>query len=499
MPGDTRRGVEIELKLTGSPSALTGAFRSLKGERPGSAKTVSTYYDTVDGHLWRRGFTLRLRPAGSDHELTLKRESGGELRRGEWTSLVAAPIANVGLLPREAPRNDIGTVLPEELHPCFTTDVERTKKRVEVDGAAIEVVLDRGRIAAGDTERALSELEFELLDGSVAALLKSARGVLEKYALRVETTSKAAQGRRLATDAPPPFFKAARLTLRATDRLGDAVSAIVRGTALQIASNLAAAVDGRDPEGVHQLRVGLRRLRSLLSLLADRRPEGVEPLVADAKWALGGLGEARDLDVFLTETLPPVMHGAPDAPGLSRLATRAEDRARTVGEDVQRLIRGKRFNLFLVDLLLLAEGEPALAGDGDTALGPVAGALLTKRHRKVLKAGRAFHRLSNPERHNVRIALKKLRYASDFFQALHARKRVRPWLAAMSELQDMLGRLNDATVAAQIADRIAADDPEAALGAAVIAGWYSHRLQAVEARMVAAWRAFAAMPPFWRD
>ena len=499
MSGDARCGLEIELKLTGAPAELAAAFRGLGGGTPRPAGTVSTYCDTDDGRLWHRGFTLRLRREKVGHSLTLKREAGDKLRRGEWTARTAEPTANLGLLPADAPRREIGTILPEELRPRFVTDVARRKKELQVDGARIEIVLDNGRIEAGDAERALSEMEFELLDGSLAAMLKTVRTTLRRHALKIETRSKASRGRQLVADAPPPFAKAGKPALRRTDTVGGALAAIVAETAVQILANLAAAEDGRDPEGVHQLRVGLRRLRSALSLLTDARSAPATAFVDDAKWALRALGPARDRDVFVAETLPPVMAANADTPGLARLAALAERQTHAAYEDVRRLLGERRFNLFLVDLLLLAEGEPALARDPDAPLGPLATTLLKKRHRKVLKAGRAFDRLSNPERHEVRIALKKLRYACDYFQTLWPRRTARPYLAAMAELQDTLGRLNDADVATNLAATLAADDPLAAVGAAVVRGWYGHRLRAVDARMVEAWRAFAAMRPFWRQ
>ena len=498
MSTDARRGIEIEIKLTGAPSSLAAAFRALKGSAPARARTVSTYYDTADSRLWNRGFTLRLRPAGDGHELTLKREERGQLRRGEWTAHTATPVANIGLLPRGAPHAEVGAVLPEELAPRFATDVTREKKRAAIAGAVVEAVLDKGRLAAGGEERALAELELELCDGSTAALLACARTLAGKYALRVETRSKAARARALATGAPPPTSKAARPTLRPGDALESAFRAIVAETAAHVAANVAAAADGRDPEGVHQLRVGLRRLRSLFSLLADRLPPRAAALAEDAKWALRALGPARDLDVFIAETLPPMMEADPDAPGLARLAERAAARTRETGETVRRLVGHRRFNLLLIDLLLLAEGEPALA-DGAGALGGIAGKALRKRRRKTLAAGRSFAELSNDRRHDVRIAVKKLRYACDYFQALWPGKATAAYLAAMADLQDMLGRLNDATVAARLADEIADGEPEAALGAATLRGWYAHRLRAVDAPMVAAWRKFAATPPFWRS
>lgn len=499
MPADAARGLEIEIKLAGAPPALRKAFASLGGGAPRAEATVSAYYDTADARLWRRGFTLRLRAAGGAHELTLKRASGAALARGEWTARVAEPAPHIGLLPADSPRAEIGAVLPEELERAFVSEIARRKKRIEAGGARVEAVLDEGRIAGGGRERAVAEIELELLEGPLADMLKCARALLAAHELHIGTVSKAARGRALVADAPTPAAKAERPVFSRSGPLSAAVRAIVSQTAAHIVGNLAAAADGRDTEGVHQLRVGLRRLRTLLALL----PEGVLPrppgFAGEARRALRALGPARDLDVFIAETLPPVARANPGTPELARLAALAETRARAAYDDVRALLAGRRFNLFLIDLLLLAEGEPAPEGAAaETAPAALAGPLLRKRYRKVIRAGRGFEALSPPERHAARIALKKLRYACDYFQSLYPRKAARRWLAAMAKLQDALGRLNDAAVAERLANRIAADDTEARIGAAAVKGWYSHRLRAVDSRTVAAWRAFAAARPFWR-
>ena len=178
MSADSGRNLEIEIKLAGGPEALAAAFRDCGGGPARARRTASAYYDTTDGRLWSRGFTLRLRPAPGGGELTLKREAAGSLGRGEWTARLDAPAADLALLPSDAPRGEIGVVLPEELAPRFATDVARRRTRFETCGAAVEAVLDTGEFSAGGERRPLAELEFELLSGPVAPLLRAARAAV---------------------------------------------------------------------------------------------------------------------------------------------------------------------------------------------------------------------------------------------------------------------------------------------------------------------------------
>lgn len=202
--------------------------------------------------------------------------------------------------------------------------------------------------------------------------------------------------------------------------------------------------------------------------------------------------------MFLTETLPPVLGGDETNTALLRLAGRAEARSRAAYREVRTLVGSPRFNGFLFDLLLFAENGGSVIRDRDTMLRPVAVKLLQKRHKKVLKTGRDFTHLSTDRRHDVRIALKKLRYACDYFHSLFPKKSTAAYLKRMESLQNDLGWLNDATVAEHLVDDLAADDMQAALGGALVKGWYRHRLVQVAPHMVAAWQDFTETRPFWR-
>ena len=193
-----------------------------------------------------------------------------------------------------------------------------------------------------------------------------------------------------------------------------------------------------------------------------------------------------------------MLEGDADDSGLQRLSKRAVARQAKAYTAVRRLLSSARFNGFLLDLLLAAEQGSAVISDPDSPLRPVAAAHLQKRHKNVMKVGRDFAAMQNEERHEVRIALKKLRYACDYFQRLFPGKASIAYLDHMAALQDDLGRLNDATVAELLVDDLAGDDAVAAHGGALVKGWYRHRLRSVEPHMLGAWAAFADDLPFWR-
>ncbi len=492
------RQSQTRVKISGEAGKLATVFESLEGQQATTARIAETYYDTPGSRLWRRGYSLCLRKQGQGYELALKTQGRSAIHLQEWTVRLDRRVADLDLLPPEAPRDAIGAIPAEDLQPRFRCELRRSLKRLALPGADVEVSLDVGLLRSGKQQRPISELEFALADGDVAVMLDRVRALIRRRRVTMEPRSRAARGMELAEDRPPSWIKAAKPALHPDDTLGDAMAKIIAVTETQITGNIAAAADGRDPEGVHQLRVALRRLRSAFSLFKGHLDASGERLNQEARLALKHLGAARDLDVFLSETLPPVLLGDETNPALRRLANRAEVKSRAAYREVRKLVSSPGFNAFLLDLLRAAEDGGSVMEDRETQLRPVAVRLLRRRHKKVLKAGRGFANLSTAERHEVRIALKKFRYACDYFQALFPKKGTQAYLRRLESLQNDLGWLNDARVAELIVDDLSANDVRAAIGGALVKGWYRHRVIQVEPHMVAAWKDFRKARPFWR-
>src|ERR1700733_5764538 len=196
---------ETELKLaarTGDLPAVRRALEAMAGGHGGSrARLVSTYYDTPDHALARRGSILRVRRDGRHFVQTVKTETGdGEsaLSRGEWEDRVAAAqpdphAAHTGAF--------LSPDITAELRPLFRTEVSRLTIRLALAPATrIEAAIDRGRIRNGDEAAAepISEVELELKSGAPSALYDVALKLLDVAPLRLERRSKAERGYLLA-------------------------------------------------------------------------------------------------------------------------------------------------------------------------------------------------------------------------------------------------------------------------------------------------------------
>ncbi|MGH7050129.1 MAG: CHAD domain-containing protein [Acetobacteraceae bacterium] len=509
---------EVELKLLGdcadlarlTASPLVGAHAKNHG-RVRHLKAI--YYDTETGGLERAGVAFRVRKVGRRLVATVKRAGapgGSPAARDEWEMPVASMAPDPGPLLPLLPADLQALLGAAPLQPVFTTTVRRTTRRLKLADAELEMAFDQGRIEAGGRSLPISEIELELKRGSIAVLFDFARELAETAPLRLSLQSKAERGFALAHDQPPPASRAAPARLEAGGSLDDALAAILRSIFGHLLANQEAAEDGRDPEGVHQVRVALRRLRASLALVGRIAPSPtLDSLRADARWLASALGPARNWDLFTLELLPAIGHALPTLPGFAELARAAAD-CRAAGLAAAReALAAPRAGAFEIALGAWIERRgwrteaPAqsLEALAAPALG-FAAPLLQRRYRKVLKRGRHFAQLSPEARHSLRLAVKKLRYGVDFFLPLGVgTKSSRRFARRLGKLQELLGAFNDMTTTpertAEFAVRTLSPSAGEALGAVI--GWQVRGLVHLETDLLAAWRRFRRAEPFWSD
>jgi triphosphatase len=524
-------GIERELKLVAPREVLERLVEApvIEAHAAGPARAQSlegAYFDTREETLRRHELALRVRRADGRLIQTLK--AGGGSVRGEWESEVEGFAPDLGALKAQLdgspPDEVLDEVRADDLKPVFATSVQRTSRELVVpDGngamAWIELALDLGEVEAGGRRLDLAELELELKAGEPSALFRLALALQAEAPLRLETLSKAARGWMLAEDKPPPYRKAAKLELAPDVQVEGAMAAIFGACLEHFEANVATARDGREIEGVHQLRVALRRLRSAFSTFKAVLPAArIAAFKDEMRWVLESLGRARDLDVFREEMLAPVIGQRPADQGLKGLQA-ALDAARTQAYGAVREMldapRCSRLQLELAAWIAEAawrEGvdEPVL----ETQKEPLAGFarhLLDQRFKAARKKGRDLRALAPAERHKLRIALKKLRYAAEFFQGLYDRKEAKRAQKTLSTLQDGLGAMNDLRTAETLMEEIAPARPaergrgrRAGVAAqahakGLIVGWHSARLAAGEDAAAGLWREFARGKPFWQS
>jgi triphosphatase len=311
--------------------------------------------------------------------------------------------------------------------------------------------------------------------------------------------------------ATPPLttgaVKASAATLARGMPVSAAFRAVMRANLAHLRANERGMLEGHDLEYLHQVRVALRRMRSALGVFGPVLPEApVFQLGAELKWLAGRLGPARDWDVFLTETLPPIEEEFGPHPGLARFAARCRMLRGGAGAQARRAVRSARYGRLVSRLETWLAGEEWLSradAPAQAALaGPVvelASSVLARRYQRVRSKGRALDRLDSGELHRLRIAIKKFRYASDFFAALYDENAARAALKRLSRLQDILGAMNDAATVANLAARGfgGMSGPAAREAKGLLLGWSRGRAATLRRELKGAWKEFRGAGKFW--
>lgn len=314
------------------------------------------------------------------------------------------------------------------------------------------------------------------------------------------------QRQALAAPQPPAVVKAATLALAANLSAEQGLQQIVESCLAQIRGNQAGVEIGSDPESVHQMRVGLRRLRSALGLFAAIAPCPAA-LQAELEWLTSALGAARDWEVLAGGTLASAACAVPDQAALAQLQQAAQAQARRNRQGAAQAVASVRYARLLQGLGGWASGAgwrsmPASAGQNalQASLAGFAARMLAQHHAKLHRRGKRLWGKNAPAasavarmRHRARIAAKKVRYAAEFFQSLYPARRLRPYIDALTGLQDALGALNDVAVADGLLRQLADAHPELAYSAGCIRGYLAARTEPDIGKLGKLWRRFSAI------
>jgi inorganic triphosphatase YgiF len=504
--------LETELKLAVSPAgerrlAKHAAFQPPRASEPTSEHIVTTYFDTPRHDLARRGLSLRVRRAGKERIQAVKADGdgGAAMARGEWEWPVAQETPDLGLVAGTPVAEALASEIDRSLEPVVVTDIVRTKRIVEWDGAVIEAALDAGSIEAGDSSEPIHELELELRKGAPGALFRLALALHAATPLSVEVESKAARGYRLKDGSPPQAEKPKPSILDPKVRATDGLNHVIAGALGHLLLNRAAALAG-DREGIHQVRVAIRRVRSALMLFEPRLEPHALSLFQDELKRLGrAIGEARDWDVFCADILPAAFDGTENTQLGELIRDAAEARRHEADAACTREIRSPSFTALILGLAAWTEAgreQRTLLGDRrlDRRLSRIAPALVDRLSSKVQKRGRALGPGASPETlHPLRKSAKKLRYAVEFLASLYPKKDAKRFVKRLKALQKSLGVINDGATAIRLAEELARGG-RLELGVPIGALAASRKNASAQAmrKLDKQWAAFERQGGFWR-
>jgi inorganic triphosphatase YgiF len=501
--------VEVEIKLAvpeASRAAVEAAVATRTAQR---TRLQAVYFDTADRRLAQAGVALRLRREGSRWVQTLKAASDDALVRLEHNvelagarrppldpqrhagtpagDRLAVLLAEVGLAGADA------SALVEQ----YRTDIVRCHRVLRVPGGAVEIAFDSGHLIAGRSRLAVCELEFEMLQGDVAGLI----GVASRWALRhrlwLDVRTKAERGDLLArgeTVSPPTRASAADLDRRM--RPDAAARAVVRTCLAQVLPNASAVAAGvQADEHVHQLRVGLRRLRTALRLCEGWDAAAYDAWQSDLSTLFRRLGAARD-QAALKSGLVPALSSA-GAPWVEMFPRDAAD----AFDDPAAMMREPGTTRLMLELQGYASGAgqawAAEAGSAEAEPGPPlrarAMAWLNAAFKQIRRDAGRFATLADEDRHRLRRRTKRLRYAIEFVAPLFDRKAVRRFIRPLAQAQDDLGRYNDLVVGLErMRNQVEVDSR-----AWFAVGWISARRDACAVDCAASLKRLRRAEVFW--
>jgi len=488
--------VEFELKLRVPAERMAAVEGALKRGRVERQRLKARYFDLPDDSLAAHGIALRLRQENGRWIQTAKGQTGRPLERLEHN----VPLPGAGepaIDPARHAATPVGKALQAalaassqaqpHLRIVYATDVERLARLVTSGKAAIEVALDRGKLRCGERTAEIAELEFEVKRGSPAAAVELASRWCRRHGLWLDTVSKSERGARLARGDSFSEAVVARTPPYTREASGQQVFAAIVGECLRQvlgnASDLAAGCTAA--EHVHQLRVGLRRLRTALRELHGLGTAADAARDAVLARTFRDLGQHRDL-----LTVAPALQRQMVLDGAPALEWGVDPKAiRDPGE----LVRAPEFQATMHGLL-------ALTADAGMGSIPPADArqLIRDRlqalHRKAVAQGRKFVQLDEAAQHRVRKRFKRLRYLAEFARPLFAARKVDAFVDALKPVQEALGAYVDELAAYEMWSRRAAEDPAAWFGA----GWLAARRAGLRHACQKACRAFGAEAvPFW--
>lgn len=502
MPPDVHGRWAIELTL--DPADLALLLRQPALRPPGSRRPTSratrlslVWHDTPTGTLAADGVSLAQRQDA--RETSWQRER--MVPDGIGVAPPGAPPALIGRTPA-APASD------EPLLPVAAFD--GTLQDLSRPDAAIQITLLQGELRAVAATRQVCRVSISSDDAHQADALALALQWAGALRIGVPTQTLAAQAITLAGRTPPPAALGAP-ALRPGMNAGDGFAHVAGHLAGVIAHHAALVADDSGPEPVHQMRVGLRRLRS--GILLFRRAVGCPPLTdvsARLKQLSKVLGPPRDWDVFTLGTGRDIGQAFPGDAAVAALLAAAERQRRSGYAALRQYLDSAAYRELGVALAHLAtacpwqrfrpeEPEQAVrhAELQQTDIRQFAARALGKRLEAVVAPGPDISGLDIDALHDIRLHGKRLRYAAEFFAQLFPGRATRRFLRRMTALQERLGLLNDGAVAGKLMLELPGRSTSHHYATGVVRGFVAARATGSKHAIIKSWQRFLNQNGFW--
>jgi CHAD domain-containing protein len=453
------------------------------------------WHDTADAALADLGLALCQSGAAGPKQWRLERLHPD--RALDWLPCETPPI-----LAKAAHPDLLGYPLPGPLAPAAAFQGRlRTLKLALANGpATLGIVLGTLRGVAQDQPACRITLSGHA--GDVAGLITA---LAETLPLRPPQASLAALAMQLARGRSVRPRQLGAPEVPAGLSTEQALRCITAHLADVIGHWATLVPNAAGPEPVHQMRVAVRRLRSALSVFRpavaarDQPALWLDQLAADLRDLAARLGAARDWDVFLTQTGQEVRAAFTADRRIEQLLDSSARKCRAAYADIGAYLASQEWVRLSVRLALLPTERPWQSAANPVLAEPArnfAAHALDRRLKHLLQSGADISTLPVSALHDTRKQAKRLRYASEFFAPLFPNKAVRKYLPRLSALQETLGTVNDADVAANLMRQLGGGT-DRAFAAGVVQGFGAAQSARACARVQRAWARLYRAAPFW--
>jgi triphosphatase len=471
---------EVELKYAVTdPAALRGRLDDglLEDVRTGPWRTrriEDRYFDTVDGALARAGFGARLRRIDGETLVTVKSAGGADGAAGSGSTVVGAlhrrseqeAPASSHLRASEWPASDARAVIQRicgdaPLVTRYELRQRRHERSLEREGERATLSLDEVRVRRGRTTvGSFDALEIEA-DGEATGLLAHVAATLEPTGLvQPEARTKEEIARSMVGSASPsPTRRLPKVQkspgLTADDTLAEACRKVLAFHLSRMLAREAGTRTGQDIEDVHTMRVATRRMRAAWRTFAGAyRPREERRYVAELRDVAGALGAVRDLDVLLDGIHGYVgALGEERAPAMQPLIDEWRRRREAAQVKLTKLLDSDTYGRFVDDYVAFVTtpgaGTAVVADHAPVRVRETAAGRIWQAYEHVRAYDPTLAWADMATLHALRIEGKRLRYALEFFREALP-DRVDDLIARVTAMQDHLGALNDANVAAAL-------------------------------------------------
>jgi len=473
---------------------------------PSRRRQTSHCFDTQDFDLWQFGFALRVCRVNRQWEQILEnrgRQLAGLRQYHAWQTPVKFGLPDVAALlesvkdDKALTRNLSLLLQSKPMVPVFAAQNRHTCHFLRVDGwDQIEVKAGHIELQYGELRTDSCEIVLRLVAGDPGCLYRFAQELLAIAPLRLGHASLAERGYAMCMPQSAGAVKAGGVNLDSSMSVQQALYEIISMCSAQIQANESGVVSGNNPEYIHQMRVGLRRLNLAFELIRELLP--CPPTLREALSQIRrDLGAARDWEVLAGDMLGGIIKEGRTEEGLVRLQTMILRQAAKNRRQAAGIVLSERYTHSLLALGVWAQemlGQPIAVVDsnveGVLGLGAFVQQVMARRDAHLHKRGKRLLGANDEARHEMRLSAKKLRYAAEFFEALYPAAKLRAYVDGLAEMQQVLGVLNDAVVADELLLHRAVGAADLAPTAGFVRGYLAARSLRDILHLAQLWRRF---------